>query len=309
MERIVHYNPSKLWDHSDLRQKYIDLKLDNDFPFIDRSESLPHFLPVVPYSKPVEYDESFNHSFYDICCSQSLIILGFGKKVNIFWSGGLDSTVALVSFLVNAKDRNQIRILANYNSIIESGYVYDTFFKKINCVIETDIGKSLFKEDELYITGSPGNQLFHYGSKTPYLNANNEKEIEFVYPSLLKSPKPIETLEDYNWFRNYMFKWDHQRFAILNKWTKEKNLKKYINCIDGFYYNKLFEQWSIHNREQDPNTPKLPMRIFLKKVLGKEINDYANKKMITNSIFLPFNQNYNYVTENLEANYDNPLSM
>ena len=37
--------------------------------------------------------------------------------------------------------------------------------------------------------------------------------------------------------------------------------------------------------------------------------DYANKKMITNSIFLPFNQNYNYVTENLEANYDNPLSM
>jgi hypothetical protein len=319
MERIIHYNPHRQWPNVGLREKYKRLKLDLDFPFIDRSETVPHYLDVKPLSSPAIYESSFNFSFNDILFRNSSIILGFDKKVNILWSGGLDSTTALVALLTTAKNKDQIRILANYNSIIESGYMYDTFFKKFDIKIDTSGGRGSFNEDELYITGALGNQLFSLGSfemtydiadvNKPFRNFVDAEEYEFLEIALTKSPRPIETLEDYIWFKTFMFKWDHQRLAMINKWIQPKNVEKYIDIIVGFYYNSLFEQWSIHRKEQqhDRELTKLPMRKFILKELGREAEDYCNRKKITHSIFTPYNNSYKYTTDNFKVHYDTSL--
>ena len=323
MGNIIHYNPHRNWPISRLRNKYVSLGLDYDFPFIDRSESIPHYLDIKPISKPLRFDKSFNYSFYDIITGQSLIILGLGLKVNILWSGGLDSTAALVALLSNAKDKNQIRIVANYNSIIESGYLYDTFFKKYDCIIDTSGGRQSFKNDELYITGALGNQLFSLGSfelkhdikdlNKPYKEVINPKEFEFLESAMEFCPRPIETLEDYLWFKTYMFKWDHQRLAMINKWIQPKSVKEHLYFIRGFYYNELFEQWSIHRSEQQHDlknyeyTSKLPMRKYILKELGKEAEDYVWGKKITHSIFTPYRNNYKYTTEDYRVHYDTSL--
>jgi hypothetical protein len=319
MERIIHYNPHRKWIDSSLKIKYNNLNLDFDFPFIDRSETIPHYLKIKPLSKPQSFDSNFNLSFSDICSVQSLIILGLNKKVNVLWSGGLDSTTALVSLLANAKNKDQIRILANYNSIIESGYIYDTFFKRFDAIIDTNGGRNNFNEDEIYVTGALGNQLFSLGSfnsnydfanlNKPFIDYVNKKEYEFIFPALTKSPRTIETLEDYIWFKTFMFKWDHQRLAMINKWVQPNNVRKYLDIFHGFYYHKEFEQWSIHRKEKQHNKEltKLPMRNYILKELGKEAEDYCNRKKITHSIFTPYKNNYKFTTEDFKVHYDTSL--
>ena len=321
--RVIHYWPRKEnWPNSPLREKYLKLNLDKDFPFIDRTESLPHYLPVSPLSKPLQHSTSFNLSFEDICSIQSIDILKKGKKVNVLWSGGLDSTCALVSLLSNAKEKDQIRIIANYNSIIESGYMYDTFFKKYDTKIDTKLN---FDENELYITGALGNQLFSLGAfdienkvsiedlNKPYENIFSKEKIDFYTPALLKSPKPIKTVEEFLWFETFAFKWDHQRIAMIIKWLKPNSVENYLDKVYGFYYNKLFEQWSIQSTEQQyslsnfKKTNKLPMRNYIHKYLGDEALDYVNNKEVTHSIFNMYHRSYVYTAEDLKVHYDHSL--
>jgi hypothetical protein len=320
---IIHYNPHRTWNDSELSIKYKKLKLDYDFPFIDRTRTLPHYLPVIPMSTMQKFDSNFNQTFADICSIQALDILSKNKKVNVLWSGGLDSTVALVALLSHVTNTRQIRILANYNSIIESGYLYDTFFKKFQCTIDTTGGRSSFNEDELYVTGALGNQLFSLGAfdikydieKTTedYRLHTSDAELDFINPALVKSPRPIETLEDYIWFKTFVFKWDHQRLAMINKWIQPKNVKKCLDIFIGFYYNKLYEQWSIHRKELQHDiknysyTSKLPMRLYIRDVLGPEADDYITRKKITHSIFNPYKSSYRYTTSDFRVHYDTSL--
>jgi len=320
---VIHYWPRKEnWPSSPLREKYVNLNLDKDFPFIDRTETLPHYLPVKPLSKPLNYESSFNMCFEDICSIQANDILKIGKRVNVLWSGGLDSTCALVALLSNAKEKDQIRILANYNSIIESGYMYDTFFKRYDTKIDTKLN---FNENELFITGALGNQLFSLGAfdvenkisvddiDKPYRNVFSKEKIEFYEPALAKSPKPIITVEDFLWFENFAFKWDHQRIAMIIKWLQPNSVDNYLDQVYGFYYNRLFEHWSIQSNEQQfdirnlKKTNKLPMRKYIHKYLGDDALDYVKNKEVTHSIFNMYHRSYIYTTEDFKVHYDSSL--
>jgi hypothetical protein len=318
--KMFHYNT----DRFDKTGPYKEFKLDYDHPFIDRYEVLHHYLPVVPYSKPLTYDRHFTKSFSDISDQSSTIILNSGKIVNIFWSGGLDSTTALVALLSNTKHKNQIKILASYNSILESGYFYETFLKPFNAIINTSAGKETFNEDELYVTGALGNQLFGTGAfditeKHPenlskkYEEVVDPKKIEFYYPVLKLAPRPIVTYEDFLWFESFAFKWDHQRFTMALKLFKLENCEKYIDIIKGFYYNEDYEQWSISNQEQHYDiknfdvTTKMPMRKYILKKLGNRASDYCKHKKIIRSIFIPFSPTYKYVTTDFRVHYDTSL--
>jgi hypothetical protein len=321
--KVIHYWPRKEnWLSSPIREKYVKLDLDKDFPFIDRTETLPHYLQIKPLSKPLNYDSSFNMSFRDICSTQAVDILKSGKKVNVLWSGGLDSTCALVALLSNAKEKDQIRVLANYNSIIESGYMYDVFFKKYDTKINTFLK---FDENELFITGALGNQLFSLGAfdienkisiedlQKPYTEIISKEKINFYSPALSKSPKPIKTVEEFLWFETFAFKWDHQRVAMIIKWLKPNSIENYLDKVYGFYYNKLFEQWSIQSNEQQydirsfSTTNKMPMRKYLLKELGSEALDYVNNKKVTHSIFNMYHRSYIYTTEDCKVHYDRSL--
>ena len=124
-------------------------------------------------------------------------------------------------------------------------------------ILKTSGGVETFREDELYITGALGNQLFGTGGfdiaeKNPenlskrYTDVVDARKIDFYSPVLNKSPRPIVTYEDFLWFEGFAFKWDHQRFAMpLKMFYKKASLKNYLDIIKGFYYNNDYELWSI----------------------------------------------------------------
>ena len=52
--KMLHYNTDRFVKIG----PYETLRLDWDNPFIDRYGILPHYLPVTPYSQPLEYQSS-----------------------------------------------------------------------------------------------------------------------------------------------------------------------------------------------------------------------------------------------------------
>ena len=323
MNNILHYNASLNPLKSDIQKRYKTFDYDTGLSCIDRYGVIPHYLPVVSYSKPLQSNSSFNDTFYDLCDKRAIELLNSNKVINVFWSGGLDSTTALISLIMNSNSKDQIHIITNYNSIIESGYFYETFLKSYNITFDLSGIKKIFNEDELYITGANGNQLFSTGSmsisslvkdiedlKKPYKEVVSNLKLEMFEPTLKKSPKPIISYEDFLWFEGFSFRWEHPRWPLLIKYLRPKNIKNYIDLFFGFFYNKDFEQWTINNNEQQHDidnflyTTKLPMRKYIFKKLGQRSEDYIKNKKIEKSIWIHNDTNYKYTTTDFEVHYN-----
>jgi hypothetical protein len=322
MNNIIHYNASLNPLRSDLEKKYKAFDYDTGLSCIDRYGVISHYLPVISYSKPLESNPSFNETFDNLCDKRAIELLNRNKIINVFWSGGLDSTTALISLIMNCINKDQICIITNYNAIIESGYFYETFLKSYNTIFDLSGIRKTFNQDELYVTGTNGNQLFSTGSmnisslvkdiedlKKPYKKVAPSFKLEMFEPIINKSPKPIISYEDFLWFEGFAFRWEHPRWPLLIKYLKPKNIKNYINVFFGFFYDKDFEQWCINNNEQQHDiknflyTTKLPMRKYIFKKLGQRSEDYIKNKKITRSTWIPNSKNFKYITTDLELHY------
>jgi hypothetical protein len=72
-----------------------------------------------------------NKSFKEICDSAATNILNEGKPVDIFWSGGIDSTVVVISFLNVCTDLSQINIVYDKGGIKEYPLFYEKYVKDV----------------------------------------------------------------------------------------------------------------------------------------------------------------------------------
>jgi hypothetical protein len=324
---LIHYNAKFNTGETELQKLFLKHKFDYDLPWIDRYHITPHYLNIKPFSTPLQSNKSFNMTFEDCCNKRAIDLFDTGKVINLFWSGGLDSTAALIALTSNCKNKDQLKILTTYGGILESGYFYDTFLKnKFNTKINIDYSLKDYNEKEVYLHGGNGNSLFTTGSmlidryvndpndlKLSYKKMIHPEKYEFVDPVIKKSPRPIITYEDFLWLENFVFKWDHARFELLIRFLNPKNVKEYLETdkFNGFYYTKEFEQWVIDNNEQQHDiknfwtTTKLPIRKYLSKQLGKNADDYVNNKRIQTSMFLPFYYNFKYITSDFEVHYNN----
>jgi hypothetical protein len=313
----------------DLYKKY---QVERIFPFIDRTGAIPNYLKTKIYTPMPEFDASFNSTFEELCHKRIEKLFSTGKKINIFWSGGLDSTTLVALFLPY---RKYVKIYLNYNSIIESGYMYDTFIKyNFDSHVSTSTAYGEWKEDEIYLTGDPGNHLHTLPSiksyekfvpevndlfakeniqklYEPFENFIPEDKCLFYEPSLKRAPRKIETLEDFIWWNTFNFRWDESQFALnlklLNRWKIPKqNYHKLVNSIIGFYYTPYFQQWSIHRKEPQyelynfKKTIKLEMRNIMRKAFGEAGNDYINNKGILESPISLYDPNYIMLDKNME---------
>lgn len=87
-----------------------------------------------------------------------------GKKIALMWSGGIDSTAVLVSFLKNLPqaDHENLVILLNTDSIIENFDFYQRFISnKLECIqlMDFDITNETL-EKYMLLHGDPGDCVF-----------------------------------------------------------------------------------------------------------------------------------------------------
>ncbi|NBV77477.1 hypothetical protein EBR66_04915 [bacterium] len=269
-----------------LFSKFFKLYGDGTIAFLDRTGLIK--TPIAMHSVfPMPQLRAQPKSFEDICNERARQLLDLTHNSNrnlyVFWSGGIDSTLVLVSLLKQAtsEEKKKIIVLMTENSIEE----YPLFFEKHIIgtlqVSATTMFPHILGTDNIIVGGEGNDQLF--GSDVmaklilsyteSFIHAPYQREKFFTYfDSILSEPKvtnfyldqferlaahapmPIKSNLDFVWWINFSCKWQSVFMRMLTFTTP-----RYLNNItkdyvhgpyQHFFFTDDFQLWSMNNLDK-----------------------------------------------------------
>jgi hypothetical protein len=315
-------------DDINLYTRLVNHNFFKDNFLVDRTQSIPHVLDIDYTYSPIPKKTNFSLDFNTIVKQRCLELLSTGNQINVAWSGGIDSTFVLLSLYHYANDPKQVKVYATYNSIIESGDLFDKFIKNrmlYSIRVNTTAFNNFNERDCIYVTGAMSNQLFTPGlsynksrdilldfkdsnftgvhdeyneflaknANTCYKQLLTDECLEFLTPSILNSPKPINTLQDLRWYTIFNYTW----YNVLtnNLIGLEPDI---IKTVYAFFNTEDFQLWSIYNNDVSTKTgdysdDRWQLREAISEYTG---NSYysSNKKKFT-SVLSPKPHNWLYL--------------
>jgi hypothetical protein len=249
----------------DIFHNCMENKFSSNYFLYDRTGAIPHFLNIDDLDSKIPQG-TLTKAFKEVCEQRAKYLLSLGKPLNVSWSGGIDSTLVLFCLNKFAQDKDQITVYCTYNSVIESGYLFDRYIKdRIKYKIKINSPyKENYENNQIYITGSMSNQLFTPGVKyhpmrDSFLNIKDsdfikqnafrniedildDKILRFIKPSLDKFPKTIKSLQELRQFIIFNFTWRnvsaHHKIGINNP-----------NVI-SFFHTDDFQRWAMYNTDE-----------------------------------------------------------
>jgi hypothetical protein len=313
VSKYMTHNPEKLINFSVEKDAQTYFELYESFGLnkynvvYDRTGSVPHYLRMVQDLYPIpKSDISYNKSFFEVTEQRCKELLSLDQPINVMWSGGLDSTFVLFMLYHFANDKNQIRICGTYNSIIESGNMFD---RKLKHMFQYNISNPVtnevnYQNDGIYVSGMCGNQIFgptddmfatggpamfHHtlGTKETiyesYEKNINPEFLEFLDPAIKASPRKIETVADLRWYCIFNLDWYTAVYEHKIRLVPEKAEK-----IHGFFNSLEFQKWAINTKEPftkikgNSTTHRWQMRDILKDLFNEEHYAMNKSKKISN---------------------------
>lgn len=228
---------------------------------------LPFHTDVLNENRLPQVRKNFNKNLFDICIERASTILENNNKIYIMWSGGIDSTVMLVSFLLTGKNLNKIIIVCNQESIKENTKFYKNNIRNNFSIISSEIFMQRYqhkKIDGIILSGEQGDLLYgqdfglsmfkkygkDYLTSKPsrpnlvkyFQDCNMSAEAsncwyDIFMESTKNSPRPIENIYDFSWWAGFNWRW---------QWSVEKvKLRSNIDQnITTFFSAEDFQQWS-----------------------------------------------------------------
>jgi hypothetical protein len=283
--------------------KECNLSVNQTVSIIDRTEANKFFIPCIEHRIPKD-NNNFNKSFKQICEERSIQLLNTGKRLNVFWSGGLDSTTVLFSLLNKANDLSQIRVILTSDSIIESGNMFDKLIKnKISYILNArNTREHFFKQKEfkdfdfnkeLLITGTqldnlytilrlkiPTDMEYHHLQYEEKLSQHlNKNVVDFFIKSVKQFPKEIKTYGDFLKFYCFAFHWHNAKYDLLINLDAN-----YSKIIFSFFDIEDFEKWSLWSKEsvitetKDFLKTKIPQRNIVYELTNDKLYSFGKGK-------------------------------
>jgi hypothetical protein len=323
--KILSYSP-QAFSQSNQESKLTDINLYNklmshnfckDTFLVDRTKSIPHFLDIDYSYAPIPVNPNFDLDLTTIVKNRCLELLSTGKQINVAWSGGIDSTFVLLSLHYYANDPEQVRVYGTYNSIIESGDLFDKFIKDRMhyCIKVNKPANGNFTDtDCIYVTGGMANQVFtqsllhskrdyildfkdNYSVETTldlfYKDVLTDSCLQFLEPSILNIPRNIYTIQDLRWFMNFNFSWYNVLTSPLIGLDKDNATR-----IHAFFNTDEFQLWAIHNTDISTKTGDYTdERWQLREAITEYTGDsyYSNNKKKFTSVLSPIPHNWLYL--------------
>jgi hypothetical protein len=230
-------------------------------------------------------------TFQEAGIVQANSLLDRRSKIYLFWSGGIDSTFMLVSFLLTNRDlADQVVVVLNEDSIRE----YPAFYKNHiqgqfelmsteRAMAQASLGSlnglflSAEHADQLF--GSPLTNVIHqrFGNgvlSTPVagivavlekfgIDQQASQCIADLYQQTFKhSPRPIETVWDWFWWHGFNFKWQMIGLKLKTRLDPTTELVTFYSGVD-------FQRWSVNQR------PDLTNIETLKNIAKQTILDFT----------------------------------
>lgn len=254
---------------------------------------------------------SINMTYRDCCNHRAHEIWNLsdrlGVPISIMWSGGIDSTRTIVSFLENFPQNelaDRVKILATEFGKVENPHFYYRHILPNFQLSSSEMVPWLFDKSTILVTGELNDQLFgsdiyrhYYTLHKDYFNLPLKKEqilvfmermisdksvTNFLFDSGLKSAESygvtLEKNSDWWWWWNFSCKWQfvYMRLFSLASPRCQPNIDKDYPYLQHFFDSENFQLWSINNPQ---------IRIF------QRINDY---KMQARKEIYEFDRNENY---------------
>ena len=284
---------------------------------VDRTGANQFFIPFVQEPNIPKFKGDFNKSFKQICEERSIQLINTGNKLNILWSGGIDSTVVLFSLINKANDLSQIRVILTTDSIIESGNMFDLLIKdKLEYTLHKNkINRQKFFNEEnininneLIITGCAADELNTtkrlkiIPTERKYDNLNyedvispllNRELMDFFKKSMQLYPTKVKYHKDFLRFYHMTY----SMFYGLYSWYPYID-PKFLNIMDSFYAIEDFEKWCIWSDEAIYTEKiKIPQRNLIYELTGDKLYSDKKGKGIGNPTTV-FNNDWFLLTEN-----------
>ena len=300
----VRRNTCKISRIDEWNDKFFTVNVKNLFPMIDY-KSL-----------------SYGLSFEECCRKRAVEIASQGKKIHLYWSGGMDSCVALLSLLTfNDVENMDLHVFMTSRSVKDFPEYYEKFVKDLPHTIEDEYDDLLmngYDKNVLNVSGDGAEEVVGWSGELSYncrdewkgrtyhhtriedLNPDDDTDLKWikqykeVESTLEYSPIPIETIYDLNWWIRICF--DYQYASMRYAVPYVKDLTNYEIYNIPFFLTDYFVEWSIreyvpHRNFDDYNHfDKMPSKQFLSQFFDSSLRErILNMKRFTNVEY------YNYV--------------
>ena len=243
----------------------------------DRTNTLTSNLKLE--ASPIPDATGFTKSFAEVADEKGVELWNEDKELKVYWSGGIDSTVALVSLLKSKPSdwHDKLKIIYTLNSIEEYPLFWNNYIKdKIQTeeVLMTERDANKYYMDKpfyspvirhisdnlnkgLTITGECGDQLFGssgFIAHPEVLKMTVDEFIKNKYPNDIediklfnsKCPYTISSIKDLFWWWNFNLKWEEVSYRSLAMVKNSNN----INNVRHFFRTDNFQKWSVMNPDK-----------------------------------------------------------
>lgn len=252
---------------------------------------------------------------YEECCdrrARELLSLqeSCGLPLVLLYSGGIDSTLVLISFakvLTPAQLRERVHVYMSNDSILENPRFYYEFVRK-NCTIRaSEDFTRVLDGRHIMVGGEHNDQLFgsdiigKIAQRSPFADVHKpytrdflvgffvEKGLtpeaahhwfEILEAHIRKMEAPVESVFEFFWWLNFIFKWQSVYFRILLRVNKaQRGLIDQAfcdRCYHHFYSPAYFQKWSL-------NHPHLKIK-----------DSWASYKFTAKDLIYEFNKDEDY---------------
>ena len=283
-------NGQRLPDAYVLAAKFFDCGI------IDRTHSLDVGFEQKVLNEIPTYDPNFKLSFSEITYERARLIWQEADEreldVQLLWSGGIDSTVALIALeqMATPQQKNRLRILLSMDSINE----YPLFFRRfilhrLNFQFIRPPVTSHIADDCLIVTGEHGDQLFGSDKLLPLIenglalekwelilpiflhnklgNAKKADQlVDYLQPLIAAAPQPIVSTFDLFWWLNLTIKWQ-QVSLRLPVFSFQENVRELSGRYRHYFRYDDYQQWALGRGEERAverlSDYKLPAKHFI----------------------------------------------
>ena len=280
---------------------------DNQFDLIENP-----FTDFPMRSGMVQVQPSFTPTLDQLINRRAIELWDIGKPIRLWWSGGIDSTCALVSFLKTMRLNTNLIVYLSKNSVKENPRFYDLLVdKKIKLQWHSD-DNYIYDNDELWngetinVNGGGGDELFLAISSTMSMEEFFKiKDHDWI--DVMKDSDMLKTTEKYIDMSPYKPKtcwellwWLARSIDDLStRYHSPRFLKNpYAYHFErSFFYTSYFEKWSLSNpysgHNGDHRTYKWPLKKYIYDYDKNE--EYLNTKEKESSFPLVYNKQSRYL--------------
>lgn len=260
---------------------------------------------------PLKFDTGRPWSHSDRACSLADIfarrvnnLSSVGCQINLLWSGGIDSTTMVNSFLANTTDQSQLRVLYSPFSVYEHREYIETFLPQFSQVELVDISGDVYltqQFDGIFVTGDTGDEthasidgsfletfgheaLFKSWKDFFYQKNPNTKFIDFCEEYFSWAGRPIDTVLEARWWYYINSKMYCNLATKLSFFADYENFNP--NRLHGFFDFDEFDHYMCHNTDRiiassDYVTWKQDLKDYCRSVDG--FDNWAKEKTKTDS--------------------------